>query len=313
VSGFLIHNQRFIKNYSEIGAENIGKLYGIPVKKISYDETSGSSRLMRDIIVSPHGTADFHKNAAVDVLDGALILCGGNSFIITNDSGYWRQVESSSDRLSFFIDKFLVRNEVPAALYQEYKELLAEELEGQDGDWFDMSRGFHYRVLNSQSPMGAYESMSYSGDFQYIYHPWLTDISTKWPRSYFFDRTLQKVHLTTYFPELSGIADQVGISLLNNNMSVIDYLIYRLRLKVRGDGLDYGRWIKSDWYKDVVQDVEKVLGKNDDLISKGFYSESFLHSNFEDRMSFLKLSRIYSMLRTESSKLNEEIERFMRF
>ena len=211
---------------------------------------------------------------------------------------------------TFFIDKFLVRNEVPAALYQEYKELLAEELEGQDGDWFDMSRGFHYRVLNSQSPMGAYESMSYSGDFQYIYHPWLTDISTKWPRSYFFDRTLQKVHLTTYFPELSGIADQVGISLLNNNMSVIDYLIYRLRLKVRGDGLDYGRWIKSDWYKDVVQDVEKVLGKNDDLISKGFYSESFLHSNFEDRMSFLKLSRIYSMLRTESSKLNEEIEKW---
>jgi hypothetical protein len=97
-------------NQSSLSAKKIARYFGIPHQTIPFNHSDGWKRLLRDLYVNPFGPANFHKNPDFSYFKNSLILNGGSSFIITNDSNYWMSAIRQSDPLKDFATKHFLRS-----------------------------------------------------------------------------------------------------------------------------------------------------------------------------------------------------------
>lgn len=312
--GYLICNKyknfnsliRF-KSQSYHSALNIAKFYGDDLIVSNYDQGNLYDSILRDIYVNPTGQANYHKNVNFrDYLD-RFIVNGGSSFTMTNDTSEWKNNSFINNPIESVVNSSLsrhskdgsneIRNHLPA-----YLEKVSEEIGGivPDNDYFSTIRTIYQKIKNQRSAMGAFESMSFAGDFQYIYHPFVSAKSLNWPISYFYNRKIQNVFFKKYHPGISRIPDQGSNRFENGFLSP---LLRKFDRRFRGTGLDYEIWVNSifsiknlNLLDDKFKHKEIVINFDGLINRHGNYNRS---QHFLDLLKMEILQKILKQSRTD--------------
>lgn len=299
--GFLVSGDRIpgLRNLSKLGSEKVAKKYNIENQFIDYrsDKCSNIQRLVADALVNPFGPANYHKNADYCDFFGSLIVNGGNSFLIANDNGSWkRYLGKGQGALRGYVSDILLRKTRSVdRLSADHEKAVKQELEDlvDLSDEFSVCRTLHQKYLNKTSPMGAFESMNWAGEFHYLYYSGVNTLYRHWPRELFFDRRVQKEFMALFYPELMNIADQGG------NRPDGKWKGNRLRSfmsRLQGNGLHYGQWIRSGWFKEVVKDVSCLEFVKANLLSQSILKKLGEFDAAQDSLDMVKLALVAGMI-----------------
>ncbi|WP_194855657.1 asparagine synthetase B family protein [Alloalcanivorax venustensis] len=297
VKGYIVSEARprgFLSQ-SELSSDLVSKHFNLENKKINFDEGDPWGRLIRDIHVNPFGPANFHKNAGFEGFHGDIILTGGNSFVIANDNNAWRDLaEIDGDPVENYARKIFFRGFSSECDDKDYISNLKEciQVAIPNGDNFSSFRTLHQLYLNKTSPAGAFESMSMAGEFQYIYHPFITEESKRWPEHIFYDRKVQSALFEGFFPELLSFPDQSGKVWRNDGQKLGRFarVKSKIRLKVRTDGLNYPRWLASSWYRGLMKLVECEVSRSQSGLPSELLREASIHKRAQDSVDLVKLA-----------------------
>lgn len=311
--GFLVSDMSgLIKNQSYVSAKRVQNILKFECSYFDFRENSSQfwERLIRDLLINPFGPANFHKNANFQLFKDSLVLNGGNSFLIANDNDSWKQYTNpGTDAINHYPKKILKRNFLNEGLNdisdQSYTSLVREELsETVDiQDPFSTCRALHQKLLNKTSPQGAFESMSRSGTFSYIYYPGTEEITKYWPKSLFFNRKVQTELFKNFFPKLLNIADQ------NNKISGYSSLRSRVLFKLRSNGLKYRTWVSETWYKELFMQVETKVKSLDSSLALEILLLNNHYNSAQDKMDNLKLALAIALIQKNISPLDLLSER----
>lgn len=300
-NGFLISGDRIpgLANQSKLSSLEVAKKFGIENKIIDYTPTKSTrfSRLMRDILVNPLGPANYHKNAKYWDFTGSLILNGGNAFLVANENNGWKKyVDTNSNALLGYFSEVLVRKGGPSEqLSSEWEEDLRSEIDSlvELTDDFSVCRTLHQKYLNKTSPMGAFESMNWIGDFHYLYYHGLSSLNRHWPRQIFFNRQVQYAVMRRFYPALLDIADQSGAPAGRSP----DVLHRRTVLdRVRGNGLNYRLWIRRRWFQSLLREVEGWAFMKSNPRATRILMEWGTYKTTQDMLDMVKLAVVVGMI-----------------
>jgi hypothetical protein len=299
--GFLVSGDQIpgLRNLSKLGSQKVAEKYGIENKLIDYKskKCTNIQRLSADALVNPFGPANYHKNPEYCDFSGSLVVNGGNSFLIANDNSSWKQYLGKGERaLNGYFSDILVRKGHPnSGLPPFVEETLRQEMGGlvDLSDDFSVCRTLHQKYLNKSSPMGAFESMNWAGEFHYLYYSGKSTLYRHWPKELFFDRRVQKEFMRHFYPDLMNIADQGGNrpddkGKRNKMRSFI--------ARVRGNGLNYGFWVRSGWFRQLVNDVSNLGFVKTNSRSRKILQKSGEFSSAQDNLDMVKLAVVVGMI-----------------
>lgn len=299
--GFLVSGDWIpgLRNLSKLGSQKVAERYGIENRLIDYKskKCTNVQRLSADALVNPFGPANYHKNPEYRDFSGSLVVNGGNSFLIANDNGSWkRYLGKGEGALNGYFSDILVRKSSPnSGLPLLVEETLRQEMGGlvDFSDDFSVCRTLHQKYLNKTSPMGAFESMSWAGEFHYLYYSGKSTLYRHWPKELFFDRRVQKEFMGHFYPDLMNIADQGG------NRPDDKGKRNKLRgfiARVRGNGLNYGFWVRSGWFKQFVNDVSNFAFVKANSRTRSILQKSGEFSSAQDNLDMVKLAVVVGMI-----------------
>jgi hypothetical protein len=298
--GFLVSGDRVpgLRNLSKLGSQKVAEKYGIENRLIDYKskKCTNIQRLFADALVNPFGPANYHKNPEYCDFSGSLVVNGGNSFLIANDNGSWKRYLGKGEGAlnGYFSDILLRKDRLNSGLRPFVEETLRQEMGGGDfSDDFSVCRTLHQKYLNKTSPMGAFESMSWAGEFHYLYYSGKSTLYCHWPKELFFDRRVQKEFMGYFYPDLMNIADQGG----NRPDSKVKKNIQRAFIaKVRGNGLNYGSWVRSGWFKQFVNDVNNLEFVKANPRTRSILRKLGEFSSAQDNLDMVKLASVVGMI-----------------
>lgn len=293
INGFIVSNNKPLGLYNQSihSGERIANYFGFPFLKINYYEGSGWERMIQDLYVNPFGPSNFHKNPKYDFFRNKLVLNGGSSFTIANDNNFWKIAEQMNNPIRSFIDKYLIRSNVKLDMLDEYEDLIRYQFEDFNvDDTFSLMRTMHQTYLNVTSPMGAFESMSFAGEFQYIYHPYATSKALKWPKHLFYDRIVQIELFNKHFPDLLSIPDQKG-RYWNDDKKTKSFS-NKINMRIRKSGLDYPKWLKSSWFMKTFKQVEKYIYNSNSKLAIENFNRLNNYNKYQDQLDMIKISLI---------------------
>ena len=312
LKGFVVceRRPRGLLNQSEKSARAIAKSYKFPHYGIDYKTGSGWERLLRDVAVNPFGPANFHKNAAFENFSGSLVLTGGNSFTVANDTNAWLEFAKEADVTEAYVRHNIARSSfISRDKKSEYIEAVRSQLKGSlnNDSAFCVSRSIHQSILNQTSPAGAFESMNFAGDFQYIYHPYATNAALHWPEELFYNRRVQLALFKNYFPGLLNIPDQNKAVWKPGGGRNKQSLVERLLRRARTNGLAYSRWLNSTWFVRLIDKVEAELSGDESGYAREIFASRASFSDVQDQLDMIKLSLIVHRLLNGSPKNEDDV------
>jgi asparagine synthase (glutamine-hydrolysing) len=293
VTAFITGNPRPRKLFystSHKSALEIARQLNLPHHNINYEPSNFEERLLLDIRNNPLSNNQVLKNPFDRVPPFNNMFCGGNGFIISNDSNKWKEFKNlgNKDRKIRFLYNYL--NKLKYGSRQEKilsasfnarsrpKIYLNNSFFGDTEDSFlqyfadfyekhkhkdniSFIRSFHQSIFNRHSPGGGFESLNRTKKSFYLYFPWAIANTLKWQDDYFFDRKILKELILKKDKRLALIPDQEGKTLVR---PAHKYLT-TARLLLRGSGLDY-----RDWYRtpSILKATAAILKRDNPLFDE---------------------------------------------
>ncbi len=293
VEGFITGNSKPGKLFysaSHNSALKIARELKFNHHNISYKPVNFDERLTLDIRNNTLSNNQVFKNPYDKLPEFDYMFCGGNGFIISNDSNKWKafkNINTKDEKIKFLIDyinklKFSSRQEkILAALFKTkskakkyfYNSFIQNEMPGfteyfanfyekhKLKDNISFIRSFHQSIYNRHSPSGGFESINRTKKSFYLYFPWAMANTLRWQDDFFFDRRiLRELILRKSYP-LGLIPDQTGRTLIGKTNKY-----YALaKTLIRGSGLDY-----REWYKDpfIIGSTKKILNRPNPLFNE---------------------------------------------
>lgn len=263
------HPRFGLTSTSHSSAHKVAALYKLDHTDLSYRPTDYNSRLLLDVKNNLLSNCQVFKNPYDQLPEFDTLICGGNGFIVSNDSNKWKAfdqlttVDEKTNYLQAYVGKFgfaqfsqklakkLGNTSQPNAwyfdLFKGYKDEIATSFrsfvqENNQKDNLSLIRSFHQSIFNRNSPAGGFESINRTKDFSYLYYPFTLRHSLSWPLEYYLDRKVLQQVMQRKIPSLTQIPDQAGQSLFSTKKSKLA----ELAAKIRGNGLDYRNWYNSD-------------------------------------------------------------------
>ena len=273
LKGFIIGNEKprnIFRSISHTNAHEIADNLGIEHYDISYKIQKIEERLLLDIRNNPLSNSQIFKNPFHAIPSIDYMICGGNGFIVSNDSNRWASfapIKTKDEKISYlyrYLDKTrfsTFQEKVNKTLFKstpEYKKNILEfekEIKpfiidcyadfyerNKQKDNLSFIRSFHQSIVNKHSPNGGFESISRTVPAYYLYFPYALSVSLKWPMEFFLNRKILSELLIRKFPKIAHIEDQKGKSLVKKQNETIR----QTKLILKGSGLDYRDWYSKD-------------------------------------------------------------------
>jgi asparagine synthase (glutamine-hydrolysing) len=325
VTAFITGNpkpRKLFYSTSHKSALKIARELNIPHHNISYKPSNFEERLLLDIRNNPLSNNQVLKNPFDNVPPFDNMFCGGNGFIISNDSNKWKdfkKLDKKDQKIRFLYNylnklKYSSRQEkILSALFNkgsraktylqnsflrdtescflQYFEDFYEKHRHKDNISF--IRSFHQSICNRHSPGGGFESLNRTKKSFYLYFPWAIANTLKWQDEYFFDRKILKELILRKDKRLALIPDQEGRALIRP----AGRYLTTARLVIRGSGLDY-----RDWYRNssILKATATILKRDNPLFEeliegqKNIRLLSKLHANII--LDILKIKKILDIL-----------------
>jgi asparagine synthase (glutamine-hydrolysing) len=307
---------------SHESALKIARTLNLTHHNISYKPSNFEERLLLDIRNNPLSNNQVLKNPFDRVPPFDNMFCGGNGFIISNDSNKWKdfkKLDKKDQKIRFLYNylnklKYSTRQEKILStlftaksraktylnnsffsntepVFLQYFEDFYEKHRYKDNISF--IRSFHQSIFNRHSPGGGFESLNRTKKSFYLYFPWAIANTLKWHDDYFFDRKILKELILRKDKRLALIPDQEGRTLVR---PAGKYLT-TARLVLRGSGLDYREWYRNP---SILKATAAILKRDnplfDDLIEgkKNIRLLGKLHANII--LDILKIKKILDIL-----------------
>jgi asparagine synthase (glutamine-hydrolysing) len=292
VEGFITGDPKPTKVFystSHQSALKIAKELNFNHHNIRYKPVNFEERLFLDIRNNPLSNNQIFKNPFDKLPEFDYMFCGGNGFIVSNDSNKWKalkNVTNKDEMITYLTDyinklKFSSRQEkILATLFKtksKAKKYLVNSVINNEMSYFteyfanfyekhkhkdniSFIRSFHQIVYNRHSPSGGFESINRTKKSFYIYFPWAIANTLKWQDDFFFDRKILKELILRKSYRLGLIPDQTGKALIGETNEY-----YALaKTIIRGTGLDYREWYKSPAVKNA---TKNILQRNNPLFN----------------------------------------------
>lgn len=275
---------KIFKSVSHRSAEKISKLFGFQNYSIESTKGDYNKRLLLDIRNNPFSGNQVFKNTYDQLPDFQNLICGGNGFIVSNDSGIWEQFDNidPEKRFEFLFDylnkeklsipyknSYRVKKYLNIPLNIDYTQSLYRKWftkkdinkfkndfiyfynENKDLDNFSLIRHLHLSILNKQSPNGGLESINRTKSFFYLYYPFALEESVKWDKDFFYGRKILTSIIKRNNEKLAHIPDQkmnkiIGQSTRMNKL---------INIAIRRSGMDYVLWANQTKFKKVAKDI----------------------------------------------------------
>lgn len=311
-TGFITGNTykiKKLKSTSHSSAHKISELYDFKNTDISYKPNDYQDRLNLDVRNNPLSNCQIYKNPYDQLPDFDLLICGGNGFIVSNDSNRWKHFDNLSgvEERALFLQQYLgkfsfrqssekIANKIGLkthseryffSLFEKYSSDIYEYfksfvIEHDHKDNLSLIRSFHQSIYNRNSPAGGFESINRTTEFSYLYYPFSIKQTLSWPLEFFLDRTILKNLITKKIPELAEIPDQAGRSVaeISNSFS------RKVKSRLTGNGLDYKNWYNSDSQIKIY--FNKVLERENPLFNS-LFSTSLETKNYLKLHPFIAL------------------------
>jgi hypothetical protein len=294
--GYVVTDRSSFNNNTKASSDMVGKYYDFETRHLYFDQDNGWNRLLRDIFVNPLGPANFYKNPQYQGFSNKIILTGGNSFIVTNDTNSWKEICKSKNSFRVIAEKYMIYNNSVQNLDKCESYLRKRFDYGLDP--FSLIRTFHAWHYNVHSPMGGFESMSNSGEFYYLYNSAVLKKSLNWPKDYFYDRKLQSMLLEKYFGFLSNIPDQTGLTMKQVKHKKYQYYFKKIINRVLQNGMTYSSIVGSEWEKLLLNEVNIHL-KLDllEMQSKVENITEFKLGGYGDKFNMIKVSAMFEIIK----------------
>lgn len=309
VSGYFIGEEHVkqLKSRSARSADLVAKLTGTDYRVLPYDYGNPADRINRDILVNPLGPANHFKNSGYGEYAGAMVLNAADSFVITNDSNKWMQYIKSGIKDDELFRNYMLRPTFRGLISTEISEYIKTfsdyfRVNVPLKDTFSTIRTLHQVYWNKVSPNGGFESLSRTGDFLFVYYPYLWYKSLSWQKDWFFDRKIQVGVFSKLDRRLRSIRTQKPLPLSRDvsNTSArrwIDDKFARLDYKFRRSGIDYARWEKGSWFREAERIFISRPSKNfDELLNKNNISLDRNCLAFQDYYDLTKLRYITALM-----------------
>jgi len=325
VTAFITGNSRPRKLFystSHKSAVRIASELNFAHQNISYKPSNFEERLLLDIRNNPLSNNQVLKNPFDKLPLFDYMFCGGNGFIISNDSNKWKdfkKLDEKDQKIQFmynYLNKlkyssrqekvltalFNIRNKAKTYLYNSFfrdtktcfLQYFANFYEKhRHKDNISFIRTFHQSIFNRHSPGGGFESVNRTKKSFYLYFPWAIANTLKWQDDYFFDRKILKELILKKDKHLALIPDQEG----RNLVRPAGKYFTAARLVLRGSGLDYREWYK---HPAISQPALNILKRDnplfDELIDgkKNIHLLNKLHANII--LDILKIKKILDIL-----------------
>jgi asparagine synthase (glutamine-hydrolysing) len=307
---------------SHMSALKIARTLNLSHHNISYKPSNFDQRLLLDIRNNPMSNNQVLKNPFDKVPLFDNMFCGGNGFIISNDSNKWKdykKLDKKDQKIQFLYNylnklKYSTRQEkILSVLFNTkskaktylnnsffsntepgFLQYFADFYEKhRHKDNISFIRSFHQSIFNRQSPGGGFESLNRTKKSFYLYFPWAIANTLKWQDDYFFDRKILKELILRKDRRLALIPDQEGRTLVR---PAGKYLT-TARLVLRGSGLDYRDWYRNSF---ILKATAAILKRDnplfDELIEgkKNIRLLGKLHANII--LDILKIKKILDIL-----------------
>lgn len=325
IEGFITGNSKPRKLFyssSHSSAIKIARALKFNHHNISYKPVNFEERLTLDIRNNPLSNNQIFKNPFDKLPYFDYMFCGGNGFIISNDSNKWKifqNLTGKDEKINFLIDYinklkfssrqekimtsiFKTKNKAKSYLYNsfiksdipifnEYFLNFYEKHKHKDNISF--IRSFHQSIYNRHSPGGGFESINRTRKSFYLYFPWAIENTLRWQDNYFFNRKILRELILRKSYLLGLIPDQTGRTLTGKNSKYYTFA----KTFIRGTGLDYREWFKNPF---IIRETKNILKRHNPLFSEltegtpddGLLSK--LHANIV--LDVLKIKKILDII-----------------
>ncbi|MBN2669260.1 MAG: hypothetical protein JXR60_08520 [Bacteroidales bacterium] len=259
---------------SHKNADKIAKLFKFRNYNLRSTKGNFDSRLLLDIRNNPLSGNQVFKNPIEQAPEFDNLICGGNGFIVSNDSNIWEKFEKislekrqeflteylSKEKLSipykniFRIKKFIGKSftiDTSKSLFKKWfsdhdfanfsNALSKFYNEYEHLDNFSLIRQVHMSLLNKQSPNGGLESLNRTKPFFYLYYPFAFDVAMKWKPDFFYDRKVLTNIIKKNNVKLASIPDQKMNKIIGKNNKYLKLL----NIIIRRSGMDYNLFSKD--------------------------------------------------------------------
>ena len=307
-----IKNNLFLKTASFYNAKKIANLLDFNQFDISYYTSNYFNRFLLDIKNNPFGLTQIFKNPYESIPYFDYLICGGNGFIVANDSGKWINFEkinrltekkeylfhyiSQINRIgltSKLSDKLINRlysskniNSIIRSRKNEFNNLFLEDEiqefkyyisefvdQNQYKDNISLIRTFHQKILNKKSYSGGFESLNRLKKSFYLYYPYSIENTLKWPNDFFYQRRVLINLIQTKYPKLMHIPDQ---KLQNIDKKKVE-LLRKVELSLRKTGINYLDW-ESASLKNL---IHSILEENPDSCFYSIFDKKSIYNLME--------------------------------
>lgn len=332
VEGFIIGNSHpmGIRAISHMQAQKIANLYEIKHREVHFMPGDIEKQQLLDIRNNPFGTNELMKNPYDKLNWFDKMLCGGNGFVISNDSGLWNKYEelkTLEEKRSFLINYISKKNHVGHSIKHlniilsyffrntafssrdaaNYYSLFSTEDIIQNDNMIDdflykynhldnlsQIRTFHQLIRNFRSPQGGYESINRTKKTFYLYYPFALDNTLKWENNYFYNRTILKKLLLHKDKRLAKLHDQTMHTIDGRNSRIKKIANYAFRKT----GMDYYLWFNNNVFSSFYWNV--ILRKNV-LFNEYFKVDNVMNikpmnHNVSISLGILKLKLIFDII-----------------
>lgn len=298
IRGYTIGDSKqrgILSSISHRNALQISKHLNFPTISIESKTGNYTERILLDIRNNPLAGNQVFKNPFEHFPDYDAIICGGNGFIVSNDSNAWKKfevIDNEKERFDFIFNylskeklsghysnqirvrKFLNvkynQNDSEFLLHKWYTEdermQFMEKVKKyynyySDLDNFSLIRNVHLTLLNKQSPNGGLESLNRTKRFFYLYYPFALNDSLKWPSDFFYDRKVITGLIMKKDPVIAAIYDQ-KVNRIGKKTGKTNRL---LQVAFRGSGMESSRWVKQFEFYNF---ANGIFTRNNDLFNQ---------------------------------------------
>ncbi len=294
VVGFIVGNAKprgLFYSTSHKNAMAIAKELKFDHHNISYKVNDFENRLLLDIRNNPLSNNQIFKNPYKDLPAFDYMFCGGNGFIVSNDSNKWKafsKLKNQNEKIEYLIGyinkmrfstkkeklhQLILKKANPGKSYfynniiREHEDYIRQFYiefynKNKEKDNISLIRSFHQSIGNRHSPSGGFESINRLKKSFYLYFPWALQNSLNWPENFFYDRKILKNLLLMKNKKLAKIPDQES-KLITGSNKYIDLISTFVRLR----GLEYRKWGNSLVIK---KEMKKILYRKNPMFNELF-------------------------------------------